>query len=249
MSGVRIDLRGKRFPDVAGKGLRQILGNLCFHAESGEFIAIIGPSGCGKTTLLNLIAGLDASYEGDITLAAVPGKPAPDIGYIFQNPRLLPWRTVFENVCLVMKNPALGGAAEKKALVEKLLAEAGLMEFRDAYPEKLSLGQQRRAAIVRAFAIEPDLLLMDEPFVSLDAQTAERLRSLLLDIWRARPTTVLFVTHDLDEAIALADRVLVLSDSPAELVADVPISLARDERKDPAVLEALRNQLRRREKI
>ncbi len=244
MSGIRVSLRGKSFPDASGNGTRQVLGELGFVAERGEFVAILGPSGCGKTTLLNLIAGLDAAYEGEIALDAAAGNAAPDIGYVFQNPRLLPWRTVFENVCLVLNAPA--GAT---ALVEKFLAEAGLTEFRDAYPEKLSLGQRRRVAIVRAFAIAPDLLLMDEPFVSLDGPTAERLRAMLLEIWNACPTTVLFVTHDLDEAIALADRVLVLSESPASIVADVPIAVPRQERMAPAVLEEFRKRLRQPEKV
>ncbi|MBN4016306.1 ABC transporter ATP-binding protein [Rhodospirillaceae bacterium AH-315-P19] len=232
MSGMQVDLRKKYFPDISGEGRRQVLGKICFSAKKGEFLAIVGPSGCGKTTLLNLVAGLDADYEGNIALEGMAEKAVPNIGYVFQTPRLLPWRTVFENVGLVLKEPA-----PKEGFVEKLLAEAGLTEFRDAYPEKLSLGQQRRAAIVRAFAIAPDLLLMDEPFVSLDRPTAERLRRLLLDIWGARPTTVLFVTHDLDEAIALADRVLVLSDSPATLLADVPIAVPRDERTGEVLAE------------
>ena len=225
MSRVQVDLHKKYFPDITGDGVRQILGRICFTVEKGEFLAIVGPSGCGKTTLLSLIAGLDTEYDGDISRDAMSKNVAPNIGYIFQTPRLLPWRTVFENICLVLKAPD-----SKTEFVEKLLAEAGLTEFRDAYPEKLSLGQQRRAAIVRAFAVEPDLLLMDEPFVSLDRPTAERLRRLLLEIWRTRPTTVLFVTHDLDEAILLADRILVLSDSPATLLADVPITVPREER-------------------
>ena len=228
--------------------MRPVLGELKFTAEKGEFVAILGPSGCGKTTLLNLIAGLDGAYEGEIAFDGTTGGVAPDIGpdigYVFQNPRLLPWRTVFENLCLVLNEPD-----DAMGLVEKLLADAGLTEFRDAYPEKLSLGQRRRAAIVRAFAVKPDLLLMDEPFVSLDRPTAERLRALLLEIWRARPTTVLFVTHDLDEAIALADRVLVLSESPARIVADVPIAVPRQERMTPAMLEEFRKRLRQPEKI
>ncbi len=242
MSEVRVDLHKKYFPDMSGEGCRQALDQICFSVEKGEFLAIVGPSGCGKTTLLNLIAGLDMDCEGDIALEGAAEKALPNIGYVFQTPRLLPWRTVFENVCLALKAPVL-----KKGFVEKLLAEAGLTEFRDAYPEKLSLGQRRRAAIVRAFAVTPDLLLMDEPFVSLDRPTAERLRRLLLDVWGARPTTVLFVTHDLDEAITLADRVLVLSDGPATLLADVSIAVPREERT-AEVLAEFRQRLQSPEK-
>lgn len=238
MSGVDVAVRTKRFPDPDGKGMREILGGLRFAAGEGEFLAILGPSGCGKTTLLNLIAGLDPAYEGSVRFSTASGRASPVIGYVFQSPRLLPWRTARENVALALERP------EAKAdLIDSLLESAGLTAFQDAYPEKLSLGQCRRAAIVRAFAVEPDLLLMDEPFVSLDAPTAGRLRRLLLEIWGARPTAVLFVTHDTDEAIALADRVLVLSGSPAAVLADVAITAPRSERADPAVLATFRNLL------
>jgi ABC-type nitrate/sulfonate/bicarbonate transport system ATPase subunit len=238
MSGIRVDVHAKHFPDTTGTGLRKVLDALHFAAEKGEFLAIVGPSGCGKTTLLNLIAGLDLAYEGNVELPVASGKDMPAIGYVFQNPRLLPWRTVLENIRLVLEHPG-----KKAPLVEALLEEAGLSEFEDAYPGKLSLGQCRRAAIVRAFATEPDLLLMDEPFVSLDATTAGRLRQLLLRIWQARPTTVLFVTHDLDEAIALADRILVLSDVPATVVADVPVTIPREKRMDAAAIDEFRRRL------
>lgn len=238
MSGIRVDVRTKFFPDAAGEGLRKVLDGLRFTAEKGEFLAIVGPSGCGKTTLLNLIAGLDSAYEGDIEFPVAQGKEAPAIGYVFQNPRLLPWRTVLENVCLVLEHPR-----KKAALVEALLEEAGLSEFRHAHPEKLSLGQCRRAAIVRAFAPEPDVLLMDEPFVSLDVPTADRLRQLLLRIWDARPTTVLFVTHDLSEAVTLADRILILSDIPATVVADVPVTIPREKRMDTVAVDEFRRHL------
>jgi len=238
MSGIQVDIHAKHFPATTGAGLRKVLNALRFSAERGEFLAIVGPSGCGKTTLLNLIAGLDLAYEGNVELPAASGKDISAIGYVFQNPRLLPWRTVLENIHLVLEHPG-----KKAAIVETLLEEAGLLEFQDAYPGKLSLGQCRRAAIVRAFAPEPNLLLMDEPFVSLDATTAERLRQLLLRIWQARPTTVLFVTHDLGEAIALADRILVLSDIPATVVADVSVTIPREKRMDAALIDEFRRRI------
>ena len=142
---------------------------------------------------------------------------------MFQNPRLLPWRTVYQNLALV-----LDGGAEADARIATLLEAVGLTAVRDQYPGRLSVGMARRAALARAFVVQPDLLLMDEPFVSLDEPTAQRLRALLLDVWNARPTTVLFVTHNLREAIQLADRLVLLSAAPTRVLADLPVDLPRD---------------------
>jgi ABC-type nitrate/sulfonate/bicarbonate transport system ATPase subunit len=233
---VTVDLKAKSFrgPDGA---LRTVVHDVAFRMRPGEFVAIVGPSGCGKTTLLNIVAGLDADFTGSVSL----GEQAPStarIGYVFQNPRLLPWRTVYENITLV-----LPGAADRTAIL-RLLEEVGLADAGNVFSSRLSLGMARRAAIARAFAIEPELLLMDEPFASLDEATAERLRRVLGTLWRSRPTGVLFVTHDLHEAVELADRILLLSDAPGRLLADVPVPLPRERRADRAALDAARAEIR-----
>jgi sulfonate transport system ATP-binding protein len=232
--GISVDICEKRYPGQAGARPVTALRSLRASVAPSEFCVITGPSGCGKTTLLNIIAGLDREFAGAVNFEPLP---APRIGYVFQNPRLLPWRTVRENIALVLPNQ--GGSAE----LDTLLAEIGLAEAADVYPTRLSGGMARRAALARAFAIAPDLLLMDEPFLSLDAAAADRLRSLLLRLVSSRPATVLFVTHDLAEAVALADRVLVLSQAPGRVVAEMPITLPRTERRDPDMLAALRAKL------
>ncbi len=196
-------------------------------------MALVGPSGCGKTTALNIAAGLDAAFEGRVAFAG----PPPVLGYVFQNPRLLPWRTVRQNVALVLPRPARAGGA-----VDEWLAAMELTAVADQYPTRLSGGMARRVALARAFVVQPDLLLMDEPFVSLDELTARRLRALLAATLERRPATVLFVTHNLREAIQLADRILVLAPGPTRVVAEVPVAVPRAQRDD-ALVESFRAEL------
>lgn len=228
-----VEIRRKSYPGtVLFDGFRLTL-------PAGGFTALVGPSGCGKSTLLNMIAGLDRDFDGAVRLPAGRGGD-PVLGYVFQNPRLLPWYTVAENLGLVLHHrpgwPALAAA---------WLRDVGLEGQGDVYPARLSGGMARRAALARAFAVEPDLLLMDEPFVSLDAPTARRLRALLAGILRAHPTTVLFVTHDVREAVALADRILFLSPSPVRVLLDLPVDLSAGERADEEVVDRLCRDLRR----
>ncbi|MDJ0943022.1 MAG: ATP-binding cassette domain-containing protein [Kiloniellales bacterium] len=239
---LEIEIAEKRYPACDDSGPRRVLENLRLEVPRGQFLCLLGPSGCGKTTLLNLVAGLDRDFEGRIGWSEAA---APRIGYVFQEPRLLPWLTVIQNIELVRAEVGEGDPA----FVEHLLEVAGLTEFRDAYPQRLSLGLARRVALVRAFAVKPDLLLMDEPFVSLDRPTAERLRRLLVQIWGERPTTVLFVTHSLGEALQLADRVVRLSPSPASVVADLQVPLAREARGDRAAMTRLREELLREQPL
>jgi ABC-type nitrate/sulfonate/bicarbonate transport system ATPase subunit len=238
VSDLRIDIRLKRFPAVGQAPAVTAIRNLRFDAHSGEFVCLLGPSGCGKTSSLNIIAGLDRDFDGSVALPRAAGRPRPAIGYVFQTPRLLPWRTVEQNIALVLEPEQA-----RSAIVDELLKATGLQEFRHTYPERLSVGMARRVALVRAFAISPDLLLMDEPFVSLDESTAERLRGLLLEIWQARPTTVLFVTHDTREAVRLADRVIVLTGSPASVQSIVAIDTPRRERTVPDVADRIRQRI------
>ena len=238
LAALTIRIREKRFPAVGGSQARVVLRDVEFSAAGGEFVALTGPSGCGKTTLLNIVAGLDSDFTGDIALPTHDGETRPTIGYVFQNPRLLPWRTVLENILLVLPE---GADASDRA--RDLLQTVDLWEARNAYPERLSVGMSRRGALARGFAVNPDILLMDEPYVSLDPQMAQRLRVLLLDIWSARPTTVLFVTHDLREAIMLADRILVLPRAAGPVAAEIPVPIPRDRRRDEAPVEAFRKAL------
>jgi NitT/TauT family transport system ATP-binding protein len=233
--GISIDVSEKRY---AGSRPIIALRNLETRIAPGEFCVVTGPSGCGKTTLLNIVAGLDKDFLGVLGFAPAGGR-LPRIGYVFQNPRLLPWRTVRENVALVRPHD------HDRFELERLLDEVGLADAADIYPTRLSGGMARRAALARAFAITPDLLLMDEPFVSLDAPAADRLRRLLIRLVTSRPLTVLFVTHELGEAVALADRVLVLSPAPGRVVAEMPIALPRERRHDGDTLAILQAQLAR----
>jgi NitT/TauT family transport system ATP-binding protein len=235
VSGLEVDIRLKRFPAVGQVPPVTALKELRLSVTAGEFVCVLGPSGCGKTTLLNIVAGLDRDFDGQVSLPA-HGSHRPVIGYVFQQPRLLPWRTVDENLRLVLRPEQAAST-----IIDDLLDATGLAAFRHAYPERLSVGMSRRVALARAFAVEPSLLLMDEPFVSVDETTADRLRHLLLDIWQRRPTTVLFVTHDTREAALLADRVVVMTPSPGTMRALIDIDTPRRDRQ--ATLDAIRQRI------
>ncbi len=202
---LRLRIESKDFH--ADRGKLPVLGRIELTLAAREIVAIVGPSGCGKTTLLRIVAGLDTDFIGELQWFP---SASPRIGQVFQEPRLLPWRTVRQNILLAQHEA-------KPAIADELLESLDLAAFRDAYPGKLSLGMARRVAIARAFAIEPELVLLDEPFVSLDPAMAERSREVLLQAWHARPTAGLLVTHDHDEAAALADRILVLGCRPARI--------------------------------
>jgi len=236
MSDIYISISNKTYiQEHDSEQVHHAIADLNFTVPANQFACLVGPSGCGKTTLLNMIAGLDRHYQGQIKTGR--GDNHPNIGYVFQNPRLLPWHTVRQNIELVFAGQPAGG------LIDSLLDSMQLRDAQHQYPERLSLGMQRRVAIIRAFAINPDILLMDEPFVSLDAPTARQVRSLLYELWQQRPHTVLFVTHDLREAIALADRLIFLSPSPMRIVSDIPVTIAREHRTDESYIEAFRDQL------
>jgi NitT/TauT family transport system ATP-binding protein len=231
MTDIQININNKTYPTAT----QPSIANLQLSLNSNEFICLVGPSGCGKTTLLNIIAGLDNDYNGEILVGQQ--HTHPKIGYIFQNPRLLPWRTVRENIELVLSEH------QSPDVIDALLEVMQLTQAQHVYPERLSLGMSRRVSIIRAFAIDPEVLLMDEPFVSLDAPTARQVRELLVKLWQQRPHTVLFVTHDLREAIALADRLIFLSASPMQAVSEIIVPIARSERGNELAIESFRQQL------
>ncbi|MFZ0507674.1 MAG: ATP-binding cassette domain-containing protein [Methylocella sp.] len=193
---------------------RVVLHDVAFSLRKGEICALLGPSGCGKTMLLRIISGLDSDFEGRIAL------PSPHrIGMVFQEPRLLPWRSVAQNL-------RLGGSSSENDLAE-IVAALRLSKHLDHFPGELSLGLARRVAVARAFAVKPDLLLLDEPFVSLDTALAAQLREELLALVLKRKATTLIVTHNVAEAISLADRIIVLSAAPGRILAERTIEAPR----------------------
>ncbi|WP_246249135.1 ABC transporter ATP-binding protein [Chelativorans alearense] len=197
----------------------EILRDLAFTLEAGTFTCLIGPSGCGKTTTLRILLGLDRDFSGTVTMPAGNVRTVA----VFQEPRLLPWRTVEQNVRLALPPGATPD-------IQPLFATLGLQAMLDRYPSELSLGLERRVALARAFAVMPDVLLLDEPFVSLDEHTAERLRELLIELWRRHAVTVLMVTHNVREAVQLADRLLLMNGRPAGIVGDVAVPMERSKR-------------------
>ena len=234
MTGLEIEIFDKSYPASGSAPMRRLFREFRLVVDPGTFVCLLGPSGIGKTTLLNTISGLDPDYSGRI---AFHGVQEPRIGYVFQTPRLLPWRTVLENILLPLPR-----TEDARRTAIDLLAGMGMSDTLDVYPERLSLGMQRRVALARAFAIDPDILLMDEPFVSLDEATADRLRELLSGMLAQRPATVLFVTHDSRDAIRMANRIIVLSDSPVQIVKDIRVGLSHGERRDKEAVEAFRGR-------
>ena len=207
------------------------LRDLSFEVRQGEFACLFGPSGCGKTTTLRILLGLDTEYTGSFDL---PQGGTGRIAAVFQEPTLLPWRTVEQNVRLALP-PAMRGED-----LGELFDILGLAAMRALYPSELSLGLARRAALARAFAVEPAVLFLDEPFVSLDEETAERLRELLMKVWSARPTTALMVTHNLSEALVLSDRIIVLSPRPAHVLGVFEVPQRRSERSRKVINELMK---------
>lgn len=231
---IRVAVKRKIFPAVGDREAQLVLQDIEFEVAPRSFLVITGPSGCGKSTLLNIIAGLDKDYEGSIDLG-----PAKDgVTFIFQTPRLLPWRTLYENIAL-----AVPDGDPRHAQIPAMLERVGLVQAQNAYPEMLSLGMQRRAALARGFILEPQILLMDEPFVSLDDPTASSLRELLMELWHRQPTTVIFVTHDRSEAIQLGTRILRLAPGQASVAQDAVVDLTDAQRRDRAAVLQEQNRI------
>ncbi|MGR3512881.1 MAG: ABC transporter ATP-binding protein [Paracoccaceae bacterium] len=218
----------------SGKDAHLAVETTSIDIKAGEFVCILGPSGCGKSTLLNAIAGYVTPTTGAVLVDGTKvEKPGPDRGMVFQQYSLLPWKTVYENVAF---GPKMAGQSRTQAgsTANTFLELVGLKKFGGRYPAELSGGMQQRVGIARALANYPSVLLMDEPFGALDAQTRLMMQESLLDIWRQFGTTVVFVTHDVDEAVFLADRVLIMSAAPGRIIEDVKIDLPRPRSTDLA---------------
>ena len=229
MSGVSIQDLGKAFPKEDGTAT-QALEGVTLEIRDEEFVCLVGPSGCGKTTLLRIIAGLETATTGSVTIdgRAVTG-PDPKRGMVFQEYSLFPWRRVIDNVAFGLEMKGIA-KEERRKTADHYIDMVGLSQFRDAYPYELSGGMRQRVAIARALANDPDVLLMDEPFGALDAQTRNRMQKELLSLQDETRQTIVFVTHSVDEAVYLADRIVVLSPRPGKVreVIDIPWPRPRD---------------------
>jgi NitT/TauT family transport system ATP-binding protein len=236
VQGPMISLRNvsKAFKD----GEVQALQDITFDVQGGEFVSLVGPSGCGKTTLLRLIDGLIGVDEGEVLVAGERPRPGPDLAMVFQSARLMPWRTVVGNIEFALTFRGID-RKERRERAMALLGSVGLRDFALAYPHELSGGMQQRVGLARALAVEPKVLLMDEPFAALDAMTRQVLRAELLQLWARRRMAVVFVTHDIDEAIFLSQRIVLLRPRPGRIDEIVEVRLpARRWEHDPRALPA-----------
>jgi NitT/TauT family transport system ATP-binding protein len=216
--------------DTGADNVVRVLERTNLHVGAGEFVALIGPSGCGKTTLLNMVSGLVEPRCGEVLVnGARPQVGAGNIGYLFARDALLPWRTAAGNVSLALEFRR-APMAQRRQTIAAALEAVGLGDFAEAYPSQLSHGMRQRVALARTLAPGPDTLLMDEPFSALDAQTRLVLQEQFIELWEARGSTVILVTHDLGEAVALADRVVILSRRPGRLKAEFTVDLPRPRR-------------------
>lgn len=230
MASIRVGQLGKVYYSSSYPEGLVALQNVSFSVANREFVCLVGPSGCGKSTVLNILSGLDASYGGEVSFDgqhfSLSAFNLVRVGYIFQEARLLPWLTVATNLRFALETSRI---PETKWIsrIESWLKRVGLNGFEDSYPHELSGGMQQRVSIARAFAVDPDVLLMDEPFSSLDELTARGMRQQLLELWQETPKTVLFVTHNCFEACYLADRILVFSPRPGRILHDISVELKR----------------------
>ena len=205
----------------------QVLDDIDFDVEQREFVVIVGPSGCGKTTLLHIIDGLVQPSDGEVRVGGTAVRePRQEMAMVFQSFELFPWRSIVENVALGLEIQGYS-KSERREIALEWIDRVGLNGFEESYPDELSGGMQQRVGLARALAVDPDVLLMDEPFGALDAQTKDQMQTELLQIWEDQRKTVVFITHDISEAIFLGDRVLVMSQKPAGIVRDISIDFER----------------------
>ncbi|WP_375776585.1 ABC transporter ATP-binding protein [Bradyrhizobium sp. ma5] len=225
----RVEVKGLSKSFQLAKTTIEAVRDVSFDVRRGEFVALLGPSGSGKSTVLNMIASLIRPTGGEILIdgkRVVSGKATPDVGYVFQRDTLFPWRTVDDNIGYGLELSGVP-AQERKARIAQCVAQAGLKGFENAYPSTLSGGMRQRAALMRTLIVEPQILLMDEPFGALDTHTKIDMHEVLLRIWEREQQTVLFVTHDLGEALTLADRIILFSARPGRIKDMFEVDFAR----------------------
>lgn len=226
-----------------GKSAERVLSGISFDAAAGEFVCILGPSGCGKSTLLNLVAGFEFPTTGTVSVQGrrVSG-PGQDRCVVFQEDALFPWLTVRDNVAFGLRARGVPNK-EAYATTDKFLRLMELSEYGGHLPREISGGMKQRVALARVLILEPQVLLMDEPFAALDAQTRRRMQDLLLRLWQKFSHTILFVTHDVEEAVLLADRVLLFSKNPGRILREVPVPMARPRQRDSVECAGLVKEL------
>lgn len=229
---VRVEHLTKKFSDLL------VLDDISFDIKKGEFVCIVGPTGCGKSTFLNLLTRLIPATEGEILLDGEPADPKKhSISFVFQEPSAFDWLTVQENIEYGLKIKHRS-AEEIKTQTDKIISLLGLEDWRDVYPKDLSVSMEQRVVIGRAFAVNPDLLLMDEPYGQMDIKMRYYLEDEVIRLWEATGSTVLFITHNLEEAVYLAQRVLILSNKPAKIKANIPVDLPRPRKvSDPEFIK------------
>lgn len=243
--GSSVQVSGVSKQYASEQGTVQALADVNFGVDSGELVCIVGPSGCGKTTLFRILAGLEPATRGEVTLnGTAVTEPTPNMGIVFQEYHLFPWRTVRGNIAFGLEKAVGLDGTDRDQRVQQLVDLVGLAGFEDSYPKSLSGGMKQRVALARALAIDPALLLMDEPFGAVDAQTRERLQAELLEIWGETGKTILFVTHDVEEAVTLADRVVVMGKNPGQINEIVSIDLARPRSRGDAAFGDYSEQVR-----
>ncbi len=236
---------GKRFAGPTGTGSTEVLSDISLALADGEIVCLLGPSGCGKSTILNLIAGFEQADRGEVRLDGRPIQgPGPERGVVFQQPTLFPWLSVRDNVTF---GPRMAGQPPERYLPEaaRYLQLVGLQDFAGHFPWQLSGGMRQRAALARAWLPNPEILLMDEPFGALDAQTRLAMQELLTAVWQATRTTILFVTHDVDEALLLADRVMVMSARPGRIRETLSVPFERPRNPEDLAADPAYGQLKR----
>ncbi|WP_246669379.1 MULTISPECIES: ABC transporter ATP-binding protein [unclassified Bradyrhizobium] len=239
--GVQVSHVGKTY-EVNGAAL-PVLDNIDFFVGEGEFVSIVGASGCGKSTLLRLIAGLDLDFEGAISIDGQPVLgPSLDRGIVFQDHRLFPWLNVFDNIAMAFEARPIP-AAKQRALIEEHIELVGLRGFEKAFPHQLSGGMAQRAAIARALVNHPRMVLLDEPLGALDYFTRMRLQRELQTIWMTKNVTMIFITHDIDEALFMSDRIVVLKPNPGRIERIVDIDLPRPRNRESPDFIALRHEI------
>lgn len=239
----RIMLRGvsKTFGSQKAGGGTLALANVDLTVRDGAFVSLLGPSGCGKTTILRMVNGLIAPDSGTVTVSGRTPAPGPEMGFVFQSFRLIPWSSVRGNVEFALVE-TIPDKAERRARADRYIELVGLTRFADAYPSELSGGMKQRVALARALASEPDILLLDEPFASIDAQTRELMQIELMRLWTLRKSVALFVTHSVDEAILLSDQIVLMGPRPGRVLEVIDVGLQRprwtyDVRAEPRFIE------------